>query len=355
MSRSRDVAPTDGIAAATPEPKDDELLDLYRFMRLIRRFEETALLQSSLGKVHGALHLSIGQEAVAVGVSANLRPSDCVASTHRGHAHCLAKGVPAREMMAELFGRLNGSCKGRGGSMHVADYARGVIGCNGVVAANLSVSAGVAEALKARGEGDLIVCFFGDGATNRGPFLEALNLAATWDLPVLYVCEANRYAQYTAFERTTKETDVTKRAEALGLEATRCDGMQVLKVRDAAAGLIETIRRDSRPAFLLADTYRFMGHALGDTEYYREKAEVEAERERDPLQQARDLLRSLGTPAGRIKEVDADVERDLEEAISFASAGPVPLPSSLGDYVYSDGVRARIETVGWRVMDGYPT
>lgn len=352
---SRAAEGTAGREAALATPREAELLDLYRSMRLVRRFEETALLQSSLGKVHGALHLSIGQEAVAVGVSSNLRVSDCVASTHRGHAHCLAKGVPAREMMAELFGRLNGSCKGRGGSMHVADLARGVIGCNGVVAANLSVSAGAAEALKARGDGDVVVCFFGEGATNRGPFLEALNLAATWELPVLYVCEVNRYAQYTAFANTTKETDVTKRAQALGIRALSCDGMKALEVRDAAAELIDTIRREPQPAFLSADTYRYMGHALGDTEYYREKSEVEAERERDPLKQATELLLSIGTSADRIKEVDAEVERELEEAIGFAEGGAVPAPSSLGDYVYSDGVRARIESVGWRVLDGYPS
>lgn len=349
------ATPADMEGRGASPSSTDELLDLYRAMRLIRRFEETALLQSSLGKVHGALHLSIGQEAVAVGVCSNLGPGDYVASTHRGHAHCLAKGVPAREMMAELFGRLNGSCKGRGGSMHIADFARGVIGCNGVVAANLPVSAGVAEALKARGEGDLIVSFFGEGATNRGPFLEGLNLAATWGLPVLYVCEANRYAQYTAFAITTKETDVTKRAEALGIRAASCDGMNVLEVRDASAELIETIREEPQPAFLLADTYRFMGHALGDTEYYREKAEVDAARARDPLTQATGLLLAQGMTEDQIKDAESDVERELEEAIAFAEGGDVPDPSSLGDFVYSDAVRGRIEQTGWGVLDGYPS
>jgi TPP-dependent pyruvate/acetoin dehydrogenase alpha subunit len=345
----------DQASSAEPTTGNHRLLDLYRSMKLIRRFEETALLQSSLGKVHGALHLSVGQEAVAVGVSDNLRSTDYVASTHRGHAHCLAKGVPAKEMMAELFGRLNGSCKGRGGSMHIADFDRGVIGCNGVVAANLTVSAGVAEALKRDAEGNIIVCFFGEGATNRGPFLEGLNLAATWELPVFYVCEANRYAQYTAFASTTKELDITKRAEALGIRALRCDGMKVLDVQAAARELIGSIRSDSQPALLLADTYRFLGHALGDPEYYRPREEIEAERLRDPLKQAIEALDGMGVSFERIKKVDADVERELEEALSFAEGGPVPTGSSVGEYVYSDRVHARIEALGWEVLNGYPT
>ena len=342
---------------APPSVRDDppEVLELYRSMRQIRRFEETALLQSSLGKVHGALHLSVGQEAVAVGVCSNLGPNDYVASTHRGHAHCLAKGAPAQEMMAELFGRLNGSCKGRGGSMHIADLKRGVVGCNGVVAANLAVAAGVADGLKRRKAGHLIVCFFGEGATNRGPFLEALNLAATWELPVLYVCEANRYAQYTAFANTTKVIDVTQRAESLGIRALSCDGMKVLDVQNTAADLIGTIRRDSQPGFLLANTYRYFGHALGDTEYYRSKEEVKAERGRDPLAQAIGVLRSMGVSTEQIKDVDSDVERQIEEAVSFAEGGAIPEGSSLGNYVYSDKVRDRIEALGWKVLDGYPS
>ncbi len=331
----------------------DRLLDLYGSMRLIRRFEETALLQSSLGKVHGALHLSVGQEAIAVGVCDNLRESDYVASTHRGHAHCLAKGVPAREMMAELFGRLNGSCKGRGGSMHIADLGRGVIGCNGVVAANLTVSTGVGEALKMEGKGNIIVCFFGEGAANRGPFLEGLNLAAAWGLPVFYVCEANRYAQYTAFVNTTKEVDITRRAEGLGVKAMRCDGMKVLDVRDSARELIDMIRDDPQPTLLLADTYRYMGHALGDPEYYRSRDEIDAERARDPLKQAIERLSEMGVTRDRIEEVDSGVEHEIEEAISFAEGGEPPTGSSVGDYVYSDPVRARIEVLGWEVLNGY--
>ena len=343
-------------APSAPARTDtDRLLDLYRSMRRIRRFEETALLQSSLGKVHGALHLSVGQEAIAVGVCDSLRPTDYVASTHRGHAHCLAKGVPAKEMMAELFGRLNGSCKGRGGSMHIADFDRGVIGCNGVVAANLTVSAGVGEALKLEGDGNIIVCFFGEGATNRGPFLEGLNLAATWELPVLYVCEANGYAQYTAFANTSKELDVTKRAEALGIETRSCDGMKVLDVQAAARELIESIRGNSQPAFLLADTYRYLGHALGDPEYYRPREEIDAARSRDPLKQAIEKFDEMGVDSKRIKKIDADVEQELEEALSFADGGAIPEGSSVGEYVYSEGVRTRIGALGWEVLNGYPT
>ena len=330
------------------------LLSLYRKLRLVRRFEETALAQSSLGKVHGALHLSIGQEAVAVGVCHELRGADAVASTHRGHAHCLAKGVPARAMLAELFGRTNGSCKGRGGSMHIADLERGVIGCNGVVAANLAIAAGVAEALKRQGDGDIVVCFFGEGASNRGPFLEALNLAAVWDLPVLYVCENNQYGQYTAFGQTTKAPEIGARAKALGLSAAKCDGMRVEAVYERATELIDRTRSAGTPALLEVATYRYMGHGLGDTNYYRTREEIDQHRERDPVQHARRLLADMGAPDEDLVAVEESVEAELEEALAFAEAGSPPESGELGRYVLSDPLVERVRTLGWDVLDGYP-
>lgn len=335
----------------SPVDESPNLLKLYRVMRLIRSFEETALLQSSLGKVHGALHLSIGQEAIAAGVCSHLTDGDFVASTHRGHAHCLAKGAPAKQMMAELFGRLNGSCKGRGGSMHIADIDRGVIGCNGVVAANLAIAAGVADALKRTSKGNIVACFLGEGATNRGPFLEALNLAATWRLPVLYICENNRYAQYTPFSATTKVVDVTGRAEALGIGTRHCDGMDVSEVADVAKELAEQVRKSSEPAFLLADTYRFMGHALGDTNYYRSKDEIQKERERDPITLARSRLAGLGMNK-ESATCDTDIQRELEEAVRFANSGEIPSGSDVGKFVYSSSVTDRIRSLGWEVLDG---
>jgi TPP-dependent pyruvate/acetoin dehydrogenase alpha subunit len=342
------------MSAANGELTVPALLSMYRTLRLIRRFEETAFAQSGLGKVHGALHLSIGQEAVAAGVCHNLRPGDAVASTHRGHAHCLAKGVPAAEMLAELFGRTNGSCKGRGGSMHVADLGRGVIGCNGVVAANMAIAAGAAEALKRRGEGDIAVCFFGEGASNRGPFLEALNLAAAWELPVLYVCENNQYGQYTAFRQTTKVPDVAQRARSLGLGAERCDGRRVEVVARHAAELVERVRASGEPALLEVDTYRYMGHGLGDTNYYRSKDEVERERGRDPIVHARELLLEMGAAHVEVDALEASVEAELQDAVRFAEDGEPPDGADLPRYVLSDPLIARVRELGWEVMDGYP-
>ena len=319
-----------------PTP-DSLLLALYRTMARIRAFENAAEIASQGGVqawglstsakpalVRGPLHLSTGQEAVAAGVCANLRREDLLTSTHRGHGHTLAKGADGNRMMAELFGRATGTNQGKGGSMHIADFSVGMLGANGVVAAGMPIAVGAAHALKVRGRPEIVACFFGDGAVNRGPFLEALNWAVVYHLPVLFVCEDNRISATTPTGPMTGGAGASARAMSIGVPAVTVDGNDVEAVCTAAARLIAEVRAGAGPRFLHAVTYRFKGHVSVDPGAYRDPAEVTRALETDPLRIARDKLVAGGITSDAIDTIDAVARAEIDLALAAAEAAPWP-------------------------------
>lgn len=309
-----------------------ELLEQYRRMRRIRRFEERAGQLYRDTEVPGFLHLSIGQEATAVGACWPLRPGDAITSTHRGHGHCLAKGLPPAPMFAELMGRDAGTCHGRGGSMHIADPSLGVYGANGIVGAGLPIAGGVATAFRLRGGDGVVVAFFGDGAVAQGMFHEAVNLAAVWDLPVIFCCENNHYAEFSR-AADQHRAGLAERAAGYGVDYAHVDGNDVVAVADLMTKLVDERRRGAGPVLVEAETYRWHGHYEGDPERYRDAAEVAEWRRRDPLARTRSRLLATGLDPAALEAVDAEVEAEIEAAVEFARAAPEPSPSSLGEYV----------------------
>ena len=314
----------------------EHLLDLYRMMARIRAFENAAEETSRGGVavfgstadtsalVRGPLHLSTGQEAVAAGVCANLDRSDYLTSTHRGHGHTLAKGANTSLMMCELFGRATGTNQGKGGSMHIADFSVGMLGANGVVAAGIPIAVGAAHSAKIRGSSAIVACFLGDGAINRGPFLGGHNWAKIFDLPVLFVCEDNRYSATTATDAMTAGDGAAARARSMALPAETVDGNDVLAVDQAARELVARIRAGGGPQFLHALTYRVKGHVSVDPAAYREQSEVDGALESDPLKLAALRLEALGVAAGRVAEIEAQARSEIEAALAAARAAPWP-------------------------------
>jgi pyruvate dehydrogenase E1 component alpha subunit len=274
----------------------------------------------SQAQVRGPLHLSTGQEAVAAGVCANLLKEDFLTSTHRGHGHTLAKGASLERMMCELFGRATGCNRGKGGSMHIADFSVGMLGANGVVAAGIPIAVGAAHAVKIRNEKRIVACFFGDGAVNRGPFLEGLNWAAIHALPVLFVCEDNRWSATTATDEMTAGEGALARAQAIGLPGEQVDGNDVFAVDQIAARLIDNVRSGQGPQFLHAVTYRFKGHVSVDAAAYRDGEEVSRALENDPLLA---VEKRIGENAKRIRE---EAEEEVRRALEVAAAAPWPQP-----------------------------
>ncbi len=317
----------------------DRLLALYRTMARIRAFENAAE-EASRGSVaafgatadtgalvRGPLHLSTGQEAVAAGVCTNLERSDYLTSTHRGHGHTLAKGADTSAMMCELFGRAAGTNKGKGGSMHIADFAVGMLGANGVVAAGIPIAVGAAHSAKIRGSRAIVACFFGDGAINRGPFLEGLNWAKIFELPVLFICEDNRYSATTSTDAMTAGEGAAARARGIGLPAETVDGNDVLAVDAAARELVARIRSGAGPQFLHALTYRVKGHVSVDAAAYRDQGEVDTALASDPLKLAAARLAALGVAAARIAAADTEARAEIEAALAAASAALPPEPA----------------------------
>lgn len=300
------------------------LRDRRRLMLRIRAFEEAAIRAADEKLVLGAIHPSVGQEAVAAGVCAPLERSDYLLSTHRGHGHTLAKGAEAAPMMRELFGRDGGHCGGKGGSMHIADFSVGMLGANGVVAANINIAAGAAHAIKLRGGREIAVCIFGDGATNRGPFLEGLNWAAAFKLPVLFVCEDNGYASTTVTRDMVGDDDLAGRAAALGVPTTTVDGNDVVAVEDATRALVAGIRDGSGPRFLLAKTYRLLGHTSVDPAKYRPAGEAEGKWADDPIRRATDLLTAAGVAPAELAADAAAAKSEMDAAFDDAKAAPWP-------------------------------
>ena len=326
------------------------LLDLYRVMARIRAFENAAEIASQGGvaawgldasakpaRVRGPLHLSTGQEAVAAGVCQHLTRTDLLTSTHRGHGHTLAKGADVNAMMCELFGRASGTNKGKGGSMHIADFSVGMLGANGVVAAGIPIAVGAAHALKIQARKDIVVCFFGDGAVNRGPFLEGLNWAGVYQLPVLFVCEDNRISATTPTGPMTSGGGASARARSLGLPALAVDGNDVLAVHEAAGRLTGEIRAGGGPRFLHAVTYRFKGHVSVDPGTYRDLAEVQRALAFDPLTLARARLIEAGASAAEIDAIDTAARTEIEAALACADAAPWPQAADAYEDVVTTG------------------
>src|SRR4051812_37429950 len=281
------------------DPGDNlrRLTDLYRTMARIRAFEETALEAHKAGEIPGPLHVSIGQEGVAAGICLNLRKDDRLTSNHRGHGHALAKGADPNRMMAELYGRANGYCRGKGGSMHIADFSVGMLGANGVVAGGIPIAVGAAQGLKMQGSDAIVTCMFGDGAVNRGPFLEGLNWAVLYKLPVLFVCEDNGVAAFTRADSVTAGPGIAARAGALGVPCTSVDGNDAAAVDAAAARLVAEIRAGGGPRMLHATTFRLMGHTSTDPAAWREAGEVDGARAVEPLLRLRARLLEEGATA----------------------------------------------------------
>jgi pyruvate dehydrogenase E1 component alpha subunit len=308
-------------------------------MSCIRRFEEKAAEMYALGKIGGFLHLYIGQEAVAVGATSVLRPDDYAISSYREHGHCLAKGSDPRRVMAELFGRRDGLSKGKGGSMHLFDRSVNFLGGHAIVGAHLPLAAGVGFAIKYQGGDRVVLCYFGDGAVPEGEFHESLNLAALWGLPVIFVCENNRYAMGTAIHRALAQTEIWRFAETYGMSAEAVDGMDVLAVRDCVGRAAERARREKAPALVEARTYRFRGHSMRDPAgaVYRTREEVEREKQRDPiLLFSERCLREGILGEAELKAIEQSVNELIDEAVAFADASPEPPAEWLLTDVYKD-------------------
>ncbi len=314
-----------------------DLLLAYRNMRLIRVFEEKLADLVTAGKLAGFLHLYAGEEAVAVGVCSQLGARDFVTSTHRGHGHCIAKGVDVRGMMAELFGRATGTCKGKGGSMHIADLDLGMLGANGIVGAGIPLATGAGLSAKLKRTGGVAVSFFGDGATNQGSFHESLNIAAIWKLPVVYVIENNGYGEATPMEFVTPIRDLAQRAASYAMRSDIADGMDFFDVYEKAAAALAHARDGLGPTLLECKTYRYFGHYVGDPLTYRTKEEAEDWRQRrDPLEGFERRAREMGLlEPGALREIDGEVARLIDDAVAFAEASPFPSPDDVTTDVYA--------------------
>src|SRR5438552_4050469 len=333
--------PTESDAAHVREPQlarlpaPEAAREWLETMTLIRRFEERAGEMYARAKVGGFLHLSIGEEATIVGSARALRPTDYLVSTYRSHGHALVRGTPPEKVMAELFGRVDGCSRGRGGSMHMFDLKRRFMGGYGIVGGNLPIAAGVALASDYTGTDEVTLCTFGDGACNQGTFGETLNLAALWRLPVVFMVTNNQFGMGTALRRHSAVTDLRRKGEGLGVPGMRCDGMDVVDTHAALSWAVERVREDRRPLLVEAVTYRFRGHSMADPEQYRTKEEVAEWRARDPIPAFAERLIAGGViDEAERQRMDADALARVDAAVEFADASPFPAPDSLFDDVY---------------------
>jgi pyruvate dehydrogenase E1 component alpha subunit len=315
----------------------EHLRDLYRQMLLIRRVEEEAARAYAQGKVGGFLHLYIGQEAVAVGALAALRPDDYVVTTYRDHGMALAKGMSARALMAELFGKVTGCSKGLGGSMHMFDRAHGMLGGYGIVGGHIPVSAGVAFASRYRNDGRVTLCFFGEGAVAIGGFHEGIGLSALWKLPIVFVCENNEYSMGTPLSRSMSVEDVSLKALGYGMDRDRFFADDVLEVETRIGEAVKRAREQSSPTLVEIRTYRFRGHSMSDPAKYRTQAELDEHKRRDPLLRARAALLEKGVSAESLDAVDQSVETEVADAVMFANESPDPTLDDIQRATYSGG------------------
>ncbi|KSK85027.1 thiamine pyrophosphate-dependent dehydrogenase E1 component subunit alpha [Pseudomonas aeruginosa] len=314
----------------------DQLLHAYRVMRTIRAFEERLHVEFATGEIPGFVHLYAGEEASAAGVMAHLRNDDCIASTHRGHGHCIAKGVDVHGMMAEIYGKKTGVCQGKGGSMHIADLEKGMLGANGIVGAGAPLAAGAALAAKLKGSDAVAVAFFGDGGSNEGAVFEAMNLAAVWNLPCLFVAENNGYAEATAANWSVACDHIADRAAGFGMPGVTVDGFDFFAVHEAAGAAIERARAGEGPSLIEVKLTRYCGHFEGDAQTYRDPDEVKHYREtRDCLKQFRERTCHAGLlSASDLDAIDAEVEARIEDAVQRAKNDPKPEPDDLLRDVY---------------------
>ena len=307
-------------------------LSLYRTMNRIRRFEESVSLLYSQGEIPGFVHLYLGEEAVAAGICHGLTPTDCITSTHRGHGHCIAKGASMNRMMAELFGKKTGSCKGKGGSMHIADLSVGILGANGIVGGGIPATVGAAAALDYRGSKGVAVAFFGDGATNTGAFHETCNLAATWKLPLIFVCENNLFALSVPLHKHQNLSTVASRAAGYEMRARVVDGNDVLAVLDAAQEAIGLAREGMGPSFIECKTYRWRGHSEGDPL----PPALDTWKPRCPLIRLQNWMQEAGfADQGMIQKIDEAAKDEVARAIQFARNSPSPSPEEARDDLYT--------------------
>lgn len=337
--------------AAPVDPDVGDLYEHYRTMFLIRRFEEAAERQYKAARIGGYCHLSSGQEAATVGTVAAMEPEDLLVTGYRCHGFALARGVPPEAVMAELFGRAHGCAHGRGGSMHLLDVSRGYYGGWGIVGGQMPIATGMALSLVRRGARQAVLCELGDGAVNMGAWHESLNLAAVWDLPVVFLVINNRYGMGTAVERASAETDLFKRAGAYRMEGERVDGDDLEEVEQAAARLLERAREERRPAVLEAVTYRYRGHSVADAGLaYRTKEEIEEHRRQDPLVRTRELLEARGVPSEGLDALEHEAEDAVERAVAFAEADAPPPVDRLAAGMYTRGSEEQFE----RMRPGSP-
>ena len=315
----------------------EELKEALRKMYLIRRFEESAEDSYTRGLIHGTMHLSIGQEASAVASCMSLADDDQITSTHRGHGHCVAKGAEVSKMFAEFFGKETGYCKGRGGSMHIADVEKGNLGANGIVAAGIPIAVGAALTSKRLKTGKVVLCFFGDGANNEGAFHEALNMASIWKLPVVFVCENNKYGMSTSIERSTSVANIADRAASYSMPGVTVDGNDFDAVAEAVDAAIERARADEGPSIVENVTYRWRGHSKSDRNRYRTSEEISEWIEKDPISRFADSLVAHGVlDAAGVDAIENDVEKEISEGIEFAKSSPDPVISEVSRDVYTE-------------------
>jgi len=317
--------------------KKEQLLDLYHQMVLIRRVEEHGAELYQAGKIGGFMHLYIGQEAVSTGLIAAREPRDRVITAYRDHGVAINCGIPADQVMAELLGKATGMSKGKGGSMHMASTEKNFWGGHAIVGGHLPIAAGLALGDQYAKNDNVTICMFGDGATNIGYFHEALNLAKTWGLRVLWVCENNIYGMGTSVERASAVTEIRQKAEGYGMKNSRVDGMDVMKVNEAAQEAIEYVRKESQPYFLEVTTYRYRGHSMGDPERYRKQDEVKKWQENDPIGIFRKhLLEKKTVSAQALDDIEAQVEDEVNKAIAFAESSPEPAMEDLFKDIYAE-------------------
>jgi pyruvate dehydrogenase E1 component alpha subunit len=310
---------------------------MYKQMVRIRKFERRVVELFAEAKIPGFVHTSIGEEAIPVGACTCLNKDDYMTSTHRGHGHLLAKGGNMSLMMAELFGKETGYCKGKGGSMHIADLDLGILGANGLVGGGITIATGAGLSAKMRGTKQVTVCFFGDGASNQGAFHEGLNLASIWDLPVLYVCENNLYALSTPHCQHQRIQNISDRAVAYGIPGVSVDGNDVMGVYEVVDEAVKRARKGAGPTLIECKTYRHRGHEEGDAEVYRTKEEVREWLKKDPISRFGKDLRGRGMLSDEtIKAIENEVDKEVEEAVRFAEESPEPRPELVVEDVYSD-------------------
>ena len=315
------------------------LLQMYRNMLRIRYFEERLAEESAQGNIPGLLHLYVGEEAVAVGACTPLSKEDYITSTHRGHGHCIAKGGDLGKMMAELFAKETGYCKGRGGSMHIAAPEIGIVGCSAIAGAGIPIAAGVGLSIKMRGSSQVCVSFFGDGASNTGAFHEGMNMAAVWKLPVIYVLENNMYAISVASARSTKLKNISERASAYGMASAVADGMDVLSVYQAVSEAAARARRGEGPTIVECKTYRFRGHHEGDPkkgELYRTKNEMDEWEKRDAIRRLSDkIITENKATQAELDGIKQEVLKEVADAVEFAKKSPSPKPEDASAYLFA--------------------